>query len=386
MRLVLPWPRAGGDRREIRVSKSRARPTRRRRLSRHVLAMLRLTSGRLAASGLLAGGGLLAAAALWSRAQRKWHGVVVSFYKYARMRYLLRDPSKVLVIADFDRTITTCAQSSHGVIESCKELSAEYRAATTALFKHYYPIETSTLTREEKIPLMTEWYEKAHALLAAEPLSRAVLERAARDSKVQLREGFVPLLDSMDALDVPLVVCSAGVGDVIRAILRCRLPAGAARRADSAPVVSNWLRFSEGGDGCVCGFSQPLLHMFNKDGTFIRAQLGDEWQRLSHGRSVVVVVGDGLGDATMAEGLGFSHVVRVGYLNDTDPARVAERLPLYQVGSARTHPTRRQHARRACIFTATRRHSHRRRSTQWCWATPLWIGSTGCSLRDESCA
>jgi hypothetical protein len=69
------------------------------------------------------------------------------------------------VIADFDRTLTMArvasgerCDSSHGVVESLSALSAEYKAATTALMNHYYPIEIcSERTREQKIPLMEQW-------------------------------------------------------------------------------------------------------------------------------------------------------------------------------------------------------------------------------------
>ena len=69
------------------------------------------------------------------------------------------------VIADFDRTLTMArvasgerGDSCHGVMESLSVLSDEYKAATTALLDHYYPIEIcSERTREQKLPLMQEW-------------------------------------------------------------------------------------------------------------------------------------------------------------------------------------------------------------------------------------
>lgn len=91
------------------------------------------------------------------------HGVATTLVKYARLRFLMMRSGgwkSMLVLADFDRTITTasCGTSCHGVVESCQELSAEYRAKTQVLFDKYFPIETNpTMGREEKIPLMQEW-------------------------------------------------------------------------------------------------------------------------------------------------------------------------------------------------------------------------------------
>ena len=73
-------------------------------------------------------------------------------------------------------------------------------------------------------------------------------------------------------------------------------------------------------------------YVFNKDGTFVKAQLKDRWPRLAAGRSVCLLLGDGLGDATMADGLesDLSVVLKIGFLNETDPERVAARLPAYE--------------------------------------------------------
>ena len=132
------------------------------------------------------------------------------------------------------------------------------------------------------------------------------------------------------SVSVMMVVCSAGLGNVVRALLKHRLssPAASASAAD-LPIVSNWLTFDA--KDHVNGFSQPLLHMFNKDGAFVRSQLGEaRWNALASGRSVCLLLGDGLGDASMADGLGLPHVVKIGLLNESDPERVAARLPQYE--------------------------------------------------------
>jgi phosphoserine phosphatase len=100
------------------------------------------------------------------------------------------------VIADFDRTLTRAmvngerGDSCHGVMESLSVLSDEYKAATTALFNKYYPLETCPkLSREEKIPLMQSWYEQAHELLLKEGVRPEQIADAVRGSNITLREG-----------------------------------------------------------------------------------------------------------------------------------------------------------------------------------------------------
>merc|ERR1712039_229830 len=64
---------------------------------------------------------------------------------------------------------------------------------------------------------------------------------------------------------------------------------------------------------------EPLLHMFNKTAAFF----GDDIKRLVKGCRVSLLLGDGVGDATMAEGLGCRTTLKVGFLNE----KVDERFP-----------------------------------------------------------
>lgn len=173
-----------------------------------------------------------------------------------------------------------------------------------------------------------EWYRKAHELLLTQPFTPSLLDSAASESKIVLRPGCDDLLEGCQARAVPLVVCSAGLGNVIGAVLKHRLSPGvAAKVLPTLPIVSNWLHFDSDG---VRGFSSPLMHMFNKNGDFIRAQLGERWTALSRGRDTALVLGDGLGDASMADGLGMATIIKIGFLNESDPERVAARLPKYE--------------------------------------------------------
>lgn len=176
---------------------------------------------------------------------------------------------------------------------------------------------------------MQAWYKQAHALLLGEALTPALLDSTAQASQVVLRPGFEEIYELTRVKGAPLIVCSAGLGNVVRALLKHRLcSAEAVASVDTLPIVSNWLQFDDAGR--VCGFSEPLLHMFNKDGHFIRQQLGtDRWAGLAAERRVCVVLGDSLGDAAMADGLGMS-VVKIGLLNETDAQKVADRLPQYE--------------------------------------------------------
>lgn len=277
-----------------------------------------------------AGVGVAALLARWATRLSETDGVVCSPLRAWFLKRRLRRWDKLIIIADFDRTVTTSflapgipGASSHGILEACKSLTPEYRDKAQSLFDKYHPIENSpTLTREEKLPIMQEWYKKSHALLMQENITEQVIREAVKEASVRIRPGFRELMQQAKEAGIPLVVFSAGLGNVVQEVLRQRLEGG-----EELPVVSNWLHF--GANGKVCGFAEPLTHMFNKDGERIIEQLGTKWERVAQGRDCALLLGDGLGDATMANGLGLRSVARVGFLNEVSPAEQRKRLHKY---------------------------------------------------------
>eukprot|EP00854_Cymbomonas_tetramitiformis_P007218 gene7218-8600_t len=230
---------------------------------------------------------------------------------------------KLQVIADFDRTITKSfvngkrGASCHGVMESLQSLSDEYREATEALFNKYFPIETSpNLTKEEKIPIMTEWYGQAHALLLKEGITEEHISSAVRTANLELREGWPQLMQTLQSHQVPLLVFSAGIANVIHEVFAQKF----GNVSSTTHIISNWLSFSD--TGCVEGISEPLIHMFNKDS---RHTKGTDYHKSVEARCNVILLGDGLGDITMAEGISHNEVLKVGFLNDS----VDKLLPKY---------------------------------------------------------
>jgi HAD superfamily hydrolase (TIGR01544 family) len=226
-------------------------------------------------------------------------------------------PQHLQLLLDFDRTITTYwgvdgrkGMSCHGIAEQGR--SPELVAKAKAFNDYYYPIEVHpTLTREEKIPYMENWYRDINALLIESNLSRGDIAAAVARSNAQLRGGVREALDFAGAHNVPLIVFSAGIGDVLQEVLAQQygpLP-------PSVQIVSNWMVFDDGGR--LVGWRAPLIHMFNKNSVHLRSS--PAYAELLRRRNVVLC-GDGLGDATMAEGLPHDVVVKLGFLNDNAEA------------------------------------------------------------------
>jgi len=237
--------------------------------------------------------------------------------------------SNLQVIADFDRTITHAkvngkmGASCHGVIESLSSLTPEYKAATGALFDKYFPIETcATRTREDKIPLMYEWYTQAHNLLLQEHFTEENIADAVREANLALREGWVPVMSTLQANNVPLLVFSAGIANVIHEVFAQKF----GPVTDSTHIVSNWIKFDNAGK--MTSFSEPLIHMFNKDSSQTR---GSSYAASVVERTNAILLGDGLGDVTMADGIPHEVVLKVGFLNDKVEALLPKYKQIYDV-------------------------------------------------------
>ena len=146
-----------------------------------------------------------------------------------------------------------------------------------------------------------------------------------RGANLALREGAATLLRELEAQNVPTLIFSAGLADVLEEVLRQKYDRNFPQ--PTTHVVSNRMIFEPGNDEAsssnehdrdndrLVGFSEPLLHMFNKrfdaigDTTYAKSVLSQK-------RRCVLLLGDGLGDAAMADGQPADCVIRVGFVNE----------------------------------------------------------------------
>ncbi|KAF1780497.1 HAD-like domain [Phytophthora cactorum] len=162
---------------------------------------------------------------------------------------------QLLVIADFDRTLTPYYKQRSGPKAPLEQESSSHGLLMTSsvLQPQVLPVEMSpTLSAAEKLPFMEQWWNSAHALLVEYKLTK------------KQNQSFTP---------------------------------------SNVHVVSNMMRFDA--QGVIQGFDGNLIHSLNK--TARESQLDK--------RRNVLLLGDSQGDARMAEGLNADEIIRVGFLN-----------------------------------------------------------------------
>ena len=251
-----------------------------------------------------------------------------------KINSLIKDgPSNLQFIVDFDNTLTKTHKDgvsldcSWGVLESYRELPSSYHDRVRAAKEKYHPIELDvSISQEEKIPIMIEWYKEANRCLAESGVKLPWLPLMVEQSNVELRDLTEEMLRSLHTNNIPLLVLSAGVGDLINHIMQ---HFGVLH--DNTTLVSNFLKFDEEGNivglqgltrfinysfvFCLTfpdsGEESDLIHMYNKAES-IRKRSSEE----SCKRRNVIVLGDSLGDVHMAAGVKDPSVVlTVGFLN-----------------------------------------------------------------------
>ncbi|KDP38325.1 hypothetical protein JCGZ_05755 [Jatropha curcas] len=245
-------------------------------------------------------------------------------------------PSKLQIIADFDATLTKYfvdgrrGQSSHGIL---RQGNPDYDAKRQALYEYYHPLEFSpTIPIEQKTKLMEEWWGKTHNLLIEGGLTFDAIRDSVATSAIAFREGVVELFELLEERNIPVLIFSAGLADIIEEVLRQKVH----KSFKNVKVVSNRMVFDN--DGCLISFKGKLIHSLNKNehaldmAAPVHEHLGDVDGVINDSASAsmkkrtnVILLGDHLGDLGMCDGLDYETRISIGFLNDN----IEKNLPSY---------------------------------------------------------
>ncbi|KAF7639714.1 5'-nucleotidase [Meloidogyne graminicola] len=248
---------------------------------------------------------------------------------------------KLMTISDFDYTLSRYHKNgkqcvtTHGLFESvADEINPDFKSRICALRDKYIVIEYCPETRmEDKIPMMEEWWRESHGLIEQYKPKKSILKEAVKRSEnLLLRFSFLELhfidgcadfLLSLHHAKVPVVLFSAGIGQIIEFVLehQChKHQMDEAFRLRDVHIISNFMHFSvkqeeddDETEECV-GFVEPLIHTFNKNSSVI-SQEAPFFKSIAD-RTSVLLLGDSLGDVHMDVGVCHELIVlKIGYLN-----------------------------------------------------------------------
>lgn len=136
---------------------------------------------------------------------------------------------KLQVVADFDMTLTAFklpdgsrGMSTHGILERSGYFGDSFTTRAKEIFNKYYPIEVDpNIDAKTKWAAMSEWWETTHALIIAQGVQKQDIVNCVRGGQFAFRDGVKELLDTLNDQDVPVLVFSAGIYNVLEECFRC---------------------------------------------------------------------------------------------------------------------------------------------------------------------
>lgn len=234
---------------------------------------------------------------------------------------MLRDTTldNVLVVTDFDATLTMGKSvQCHDLVGFSPLLLQQFRDEFAPL------LDWQSNTAIDGV----EWWDKAHELMLkhGQP-PRHLIPRMVRESDMVARPGALKLLERFAALNVPVLIVSAGLSDVIEEFLRQH-----SAWTENVTICSNRLNYAA--DSAPQSVApDPPITSFTK-ATAYRASSAFFKQHC--GRSTIFVMGDSCSDIDSAENIPYRHLISVGFLNDKpmmEAAKYAQTFDALVLGS-----------------------------------------------------
>ncbi|CAG9531119.1 unnamed protein product [Cercopithifilaria johnstoni] len=243
------------------------------------------------------------------------------------------DKNKLLVVSDFDYTLSRFHDAegkncltTHGVFDNAAwTVSHELGIVLERLKAKYLPIEFDPhITVAEKIPHMEDWWRTSHEHIIKTGFTKKTIQKFVSEAKLELKEGVEELMITLRNHNIPLIIFSAGIGNVIDFFLQKTLGGF----PNNVHIVSNMMIYDE--NDVAVAFSEPLIHTFCKNSAVISGY-GSLFGEISS-RTCVLLMGDSLGDSKMDVGLVCEQVaLKIGFLNYNDETLLAKYLDGYDI-------------------------------------------------------
>ncbi|MDE3258220.1 MAG: hypothetical protein OYM47_10340 [Gemmatimonadota bacterium] len=233
-------------------------------------------------------------------------------WRYKLQQFQADGPDRLLVVSDWDRTLTRSAaedgsdQSTCSVIANSGHLGPAFSRRYRELFDRYRRIERDTqLSESLKSRHLRRWWSLQFDLLLDYKLSTRTIRHIVRENRPHLRDGTRRFFYILRKRRIPLIILSAGIREIIEARL-----AEEGVSTDNLDIIANTLVFDPG--GIAVSYKTPLIHSLNKHVRPATTAPG------LAGRRNLLLLGDTLEDARMAERINHTRLLSFAFPADTD--------------------------------------------------------------------
>ena len=210
------------------------------------------------------------------------------------------------IVTDFDKTITKgLSNSTWGVMSSAKNLDETYSEKRMALYNYYRPIEiNNTISHEERSKEMYNWWNAHIKLFHEYGLKEDILKDALIKCKLEYRNGAKEFLKKTNRYNIPVIIISAGIGNIIEEFLKLE--------NDYYPnikIISNFIEFE---NGVIRGIKGDIIHALNKN----IVNLDNYSKDLINNKEHILLMGDAIADLDMIPKQDINKAITVGFLEE----------------------------------------------------------------------
>ncbi len=208
-------------------------------------------------------------------------------------------------VIDFDKTITTNSSQDSWSVSGIL-LGEDFKKNMDELYKIYRPIELDyKIEVKEKEKAMRVWYEQCMSLYFKYNLTEEKIKISVQKSKMEFREGAKEFLQNAYYKSIPIVILSAGIGNVIEQFLNeneCYF--------ENMYIISNFFEFDK--EGKVQEFdNSKIIHTSNKT---MNGKIPQSFQEKLKSRRYKILIGDLREDENMVEKEEWDTTLKIGIL------------------------------------------------------------------------
>jgi 5'-nucleotidase len=162
---------------------------------------------------------------------------------------------------------------------------------------------------------MLEWWIAHENLLVESGMNENIIEDIYETSPNTFREGTKEFFKILSEKNVPILIFSAGVGNMIEYFMKKKNILG-----ENVHILSNFFEFDE--NGKAKGYSGKIIHVMNKS----ESDLDEKYKQLVSKRKNVILLGDSIDDLGMVNKMETENIIKIGFLNED----VENKLDLYK--------------------------------------------------------
>ncbi len=244
-------------------------------------------------------------------------------FELKKKKFIALGSNSIQVVSDFDKTLTTAVYNgtkTNTAISQMRQnnlLGEEYAKRSFVLFDKYHPLEIDpSLLIEKKIHLMEEWWSEHLKIIVEYGMNKKVVSKVINIQSKYLRKGAKRFFKILSKNNVPLLILSSALGDVIFGVLKKNK-----FFTKNIYIISNYFNFDK--NGKAIGYKGKIVHVFNKDESQIKAT--PYFEKIAS-RKNVILLGDSLGDLKMVGQIPYDEIIKIGFLVEN----VDSQLDLYK--------------------------------------------------------